>query len=138
MSKKASIKVNPYSFHLVVHAIEQFEKENKAILVNTISLSKFLTAQSIVGKSSISIEVRIVLLRAYGYEPTEEMIKNLKDTKEISDFEFSDLDILSITKELDDIIKKHNPSVKKLTVNKVKNCDTVGDLVKMLEGIAYP
>ena len=139
MSRRSSIKVNPYSFHLVLYAIKKFEKEDKAILVDDMSLSAFLIAHSNVGKSSISIEVKIVVLGTIGYfNPNEELIKKLKDSREMSDLDLSDLDYISLTGEINKIIKRHNPNVKVVQVIKVKKCETVGDLVKLVEGIAYP
>ena len=131
-AKNRFIKVNAVAFHKALEVIKATEKKNQSLAIKRKRLSAFLTESSdyLTSKSSIPVEVKMAILRQRNV-PNPDPSK-LKDDKNMSDFDFTDIQYLSLTRKFNDIANKHKPGAKTISATSVKGCDTVKDCIDVV------
>jgi hypothetical protein len=78
---------------------------------------------------TISDEVKTAIMKTYGInnpQPSE-----LKESVEMADFNFNDIQIMKLTERFNSILHKNN-SNSTVNVNEVQNCSTVDDCIKLV------
>ncbi|PWN71108.1 hypothetical protein C1631_000320 [Chryseobacterium phosphatilyticum] len=130
--KKQFIKVHPHSFHRILEAVKEFEKENNPIQVGDILLSDLLIKASdfSISKASIPNEVKTAILKTNNSTNTDP--STLEDNKSMSEFGFGKMQYRSLTIKLNRIANGHNTSTTEMSIDEVKSCGTVKDCISLV------
>ncbi|MGE9313222.1 hypothetical protein ACLOAU_16350 [Niabella sp. CJ426] len=130
MAKKQKyIRMRAHSFYRLMRAIKNHELENEAIWVGKRAVSDFLTLKSNykISSESVKDEVKIMVLETAGEADPDP--DQLADDTKMSDFGFTNIQHIALTGKLNIVIEDNNPSATPISVNEVKQFETVQDCV---------
>jgi len=137
MRRARFIKVHPHSFYRIMQAIKEYEKNtDQPVKVKNMLLSKFLITASDYATSGAALhnEVKKAIMQTYGYHNPDP--STLGDDTDMEDFDFSNIQYISLTKKFNAIALKHNATAKPISVTKVRNCGTVKDCIDLVAAAA--
>ena len=136
MAKLKNLKVNPVGYYKLIEKLMELEKSNPGLRIGNKKLSNFTKAISDfeVSTSSIPVETKIAILKTKGFQNPDPVAA--PDEKNMSDFAFTDIQYLALTKKLNAIATSHNPQAKKISAFAVKSAAKVKHCIALVAAAA--
>lgn len=128
---KRTLKVNPLAFHKVLKQLKKLERDNPQLTIKAIPVSSFLSSISDIETStaSISAQVKIAILKTNG--ETDPDPSTLADDTKMSDFGFSEIQLIKLADRFRKIAEQTNPDAD-VTPGQVEVCETVEDCIDLV------
>jgi hypothetical protein len=137
MAKPKKLKITALHFHNALEVLKEVEKTNSDIRINNVPLSKYLleVSDAVESLNSISDQVKVAILITHGVnnpDPSE-----LSDETKMSDFSFSDMQYIKLTRRFNKIAQQTNAEAD-ISVSDVQNCETVKECIDLVAKAATP
>lgn len=135
MARSKTLTVSALKLHNVIRQLRKFENVSPDLLIDNQPISDVLLEISNFenADASIEVEVKIAILETDGdNDPNPSTLPNDKD---ISDFNFSDIQYINLTDQFNKIARKRN-SRAKISIPKAKGCEKVKDCVDLVSVVS--
>ena len=131
MAKPKQVKINANNFHNAIKALKELEKSGNDLTIDGIPLSEFLlnASDNSTTRNSLAAQVKIAILITHGINNPDP--NSLDEATEMSEFNFSDMQYIALTRRFNPIARQTNPNAN-ITVAAVKACDTVQDCIDLV------